>query len=46
MQIAQELSGEVVYGLGRQPEPAILRTLCQRLSIGFSDAINEIKHRI
>ncbi|GKC88424.1 homeobox-leucine zipper protein REVOLUTA, partial [Tanacetum coccineum] len=29
-QIAQESSGEVVYGLGRQP--AVLRTLSQRLS--------------
>ncbi|KAJ0469863.1 putative transcription factor & lipid binding HD-SAD family [Helianthus annuus] len=37
-QIAQESSGEVVYGLGRQP--AILRTLSQRLSRGFNDAIN------
>ncbi|KAI3793748.1 hypothetical protein L1987_36370 [Smallanthus sonchifolius] len=37
-QIAQESSGEVVYGLGRQP--AILRTFSQRLSRGFNDAIN------
>ncbi|KAI3748244.1 hypothetical protein L6452_11204 [Arctium lappa] len=37
-QIAQESSGEVVYGLGRQP--AVLRTLSQRLSRGFNDAIN------
>lgn len=37
-QIAQEMSGEVVYGLGRQP--AVLRTFSQRLSRGFNDAIN------
>ncbi|XP_071711814.1 homeobox-leucine zipper protein REVOLUTA-like [Rutidosis leptorrhynchoides] len=37
-QIAQESSGEVVYGLGRQP--AVLRTLSQRLSRGFNDAVN------
>ncbi|KAD5508698.1 hypothetical protein E3N88_16401 [Mikania micrantha] len=37
-QIAQESSGEVVYELGRQP--AVLRTLSQRLSRGFNDAIN------
>ncbi|KAL0418207.1 UNVERIFIED_CONTAM: Homeobox-leucine zipper protein REVOLUTA [Sesamum radiatum] len=37
-QIAQETSGEVVYGLGRQP--AVLRTFSQRLSRGFNDAIN------
>ncbi|KAG8371319.1 hypothetical protein BUALT_Bualt13G0075300 [Buddleja alternifolia] len=37
-QIAQETSGEVVYGLGRQP--AVLRTFGQRLSRGFNDAIN------
>ncbi|KAA8544052.1 hypothetical protein F0562_021771 [Nyssa sinensis] len=37
-QIAQETSGEVVYGLGRQP--ALLRTFSQRLSRGFNDAIN------
>ncbi|KAL4591528.1 hypothetical protein LXL04_004496 [Taraxacum kok-saghyz] len=37
-QIAQESSGEIVYGLGRQP--AVLRTLSQRLSRGFNDAIN------
>ncbi|KAJ9555611.1 hypothetical protein OSB04_010225 [Centaurea solstitialis] len=37
-QIAQESSGEMVYGLGRQP--AVLRTLSQRLSRGFNDAIN------
>ncbi|GMH07113.1 hypothetical protein Nepgr_008953 [Nepenthes gracilis] len=37
-QIAQETSGEEVYGLGRQP--AILRTFSQRLSRGFNDAIN------
>ncbi|KAL0390105.1 UNVERIFIED_CONTAM: Homeobox-leucine zipper protein REVOLUTA [Sesamum calycinum] len=36
-QIAQETSGEVVYGLGRQP--AVLRTFSQRLSRGFN-AIN------
>ncbi|XP_051120926.1 homeobox-leucine zipper protein REVOLUTA-like isoform X2 [Andrographis paniculata] len=37
-QIAQEMSGEIVYGLGRQP--AVLRTFSQRLSRGFNDAIN------
>ncbi|KAL6510918.1 hypothetical protein OROGR_022042 [Orobanche gracilis] len=37
-QIAQEMSGEVMYGLGRQP--AVLRTFSQRLSRGFNDAIN------
>ncbi|PIN25554.1 Transcription factor HEX [Handroanthus impetiginosus] len=37
-QIAQETSGEVVYGLGRQP--AVLRTFSQRLSRCFNDAIN------
>ncbi|XP_065865934.1 homeobox-leucine zipper protein REVOLUTA isoform X1 [Euphorbia lathyris] len=37
-QIAQETSGEVVYGLGRQP--AVLRTFSQRLSRGFNDGIN------
>ncbi|CAI8616414.1 unnamed protein product [Vicia faba] len=37
-QIAQEMSGEVVYGLGRQP--AVLRTFSQRLSRGFNDAVN------
>ncbi|KAJ4969632.1 hypothetical protein NE237_002731 [Protea cynaroides] len=37
-QIAQESSGEVAYGLGRQP--AVLRTFSQRLSRGFNDAIN------
>ncbi|XP_057781805.1 homeobox-leucine zipper protein REVOLUTA-like [Salvia miltiorrhiza] len=37
-QIAQETSGEVVYGLGRQP--AVLRTFTQKLSRGFNDAIN------
>ncbi|CAO2814340.1 unnamed protein product [Amaranthus hypochondriacus] len=37
-QIALETSGEVVYGLGRQP--AVLRTFSQRLSRGFNDAIN------
>ncbi|KAK4483403.1 hypothetical protein RD792_010589 [Penstemon davidsonii] len=37
-QIAQESSGEVVYGIGRQP--AVLRTFSQRLSRGFNDAIN------
>ncbi|MBA0764038.1 hypothetical protein Gotri_013414 [Gossypium trilobum] len=36
--IAQETSGEVVYGPGRQP--AVLRTFSQRLSRGFNDAIN------
>ncbi|XP_044467875.1 homeobox-leucine zipper protein REVOLUTA [Mangifera indica] len=38
-QVAQETSGEVVYGLGRQ-QPAVLRTFSQRLSRGFNDAIN------
>ncbi|KAK8515768.1 hypothetical protein V6N12_075792 [Hibiscus sabdariffa] len=38
-QIALETSGEVVYGLGRQP--AVLRTFSQRLSSGFNEAINE-----
>lgn len=37
-QIAQEASGEVVYGLGRQP--AVLRTFSQRLSRSFHDAVN------
>ncbi|KAL9662847.1 hypothetical protein QQ045_027682 [Rhodiola kirilowii] len=37
-QIAQERSGEVVYGFGRQP--AVLRTFSQRLSRSFNDAIN------
>ncbi|KAE9600600.1 putative transcription factor & lipid binding HD-SAD family [Lupinus albus] len=37
-QIAQETSGEVVYGLGRQP--AVLRTFSQRLSRGFNNAVN------
>ncbi|XP_057756267.1 homeobox-leucine zipper protein REVOLUTA-like [Arachis stenosperma] len=37
-QIAQETSGEVVYGLGQQP--AVLRTFSQRLSRGFNDAVN------
>ncbi|RWR83953.1 Homeobox domain-containing protein [Cinnamomum micranthum f. kanehirae] len=37
-QIAQEMSGEVVYGVGRQP--AVLRTFSQRLSRGFNDAIS------
>ncbi|KAK9153466.1 hypothetical protein Sjap_000946 [Stephania japonica] len=37
-QIAQETSGEVVYGLGRQP--AVLRNFSQRLSRGFNDAVN------
>ncbi|KAL8057602.1 hypothetical protein ABFX02_04G194400 [Erythranthe guttata] len=37
-QIAQETSGEVVYGLGRQP--AVLRTFSQKLSRGFNGAIN------
>ncbi|XP_008785281.2 homeobox-leucine zipper protein HOX9-like [Phoenix dactylifera] len=37
-QIAQEMSGEVVYALGRQP--AVLRTFSQRLSRGFNDAVN------
>ncbi|RZC83609.1 hypothetical protein C5167_046394 [Papaver somniferum] len=37
-QIAQETSGEVVYGLGRQP--AVLRNFSQRLNRGFNDAVN------
>ncbi|KAL5977126.1 Homeobox-leucine zipper protein hox32 [Asimina triloba] len=37
-QIAQETSGEIVYGGGRQP--AVLRTFSQRLSRGFNDAVN------
>ncbi|KAF5744712.1 homeobox-leucine zipper protein REVOLUTA [Tripterygium wilfordii] len=37
-QIAQETSGEIAYGLGRQP--AVLRTFSQRLSRGFNDAVN------
>ncbi|ONK70691.1 uncharacterized protein A4U43_C04F520 [Asparagus officinalis] len=37
-QIAQEMSGEMVYPLGRQP--AVLRTFSQKLSRGFNDAIN------
>ncbi|KAF6166216.1 hypothetical protein GIB67_031000 [Kingdonia uniflora] len=37
-QIAVETSGEVAYGLGRQP--AVLRNFSQRLSRGFNDAVN------
>ncbi|KAK6917079.1 Homeobox domain [Dillenia turbinata] len=37
-QIAQETSGEIQYGRGRQP--AVLRTFSQRLCRGFNDAIN------
>ncbi|KAJ8758597.1 hypothetical protein K2173_000318 [Erythroxylum novogranatense] len=37
-QIAQETSGEVQYGGGRQP--AVLRTFSQRLCRGFNDAVN------
>ncbi|XP_073155662.1 homeobox-leucine zipper protein REVOLUTA-like isoform X2 [Henckelia pumila] len=37
-QIAQEISGEAIVSLGRQP--AVLRTFSQRLSRGFNDAIN------
>ncbi|CAL1402838.1 unnamed protein product [Linum trigynum] len=37
-QIAQETSGEVQYGGGRQP--AVLRTFGQRLCRGFNDAVN------
>ncbi|XP_039128931.1 homeobox-leucine zipper protein HOX9 [Dioscorea cayenensis subsp. rotundata] len=37
-QIAQEMSGEVVYALGRQP--SVLRTYSQKLSRGFNDAVN------
>ncbi|PQQ21222.1 homeobox-leucine zipper protein ATHB-14 [Prunus yedoensis var. nudiflora] len=36
-QIAQETSGEIQYGGGRQP--AVLRTFCQRLCRGFNDAV-------
>ncbi|CAD5176134.1 unnamed protein product [Musa acuminata subsp. malaccensis] len=37
-QIAQETSGEVPFGGGRQP--AVLRAFSQRLSRGFNDAVN------
>ncbi|XP_077253799.1 homeobox-leucine zipper protein HOX32-like [Tasmannia lanceolata] len=37
-QIAQEMSGEIVYGGGRQP--SVLRAFSQRLSRGFNDAVN------
>ncbi|XP_074576391.1 homeobox-leucine zipper protein HOX9-like [Curcuma longa] len=37
-QIAQEVTGDVAYALGR--EPAILRSFSQRLHRGFNDAIN------
>ncbi|OIV91820.1 hypothetical protein TanjilG_14399 [Lupinus angustifolius] len=37
-QIALESSGEIQYGGGRQP--AVLRTLSQRLCRGFNDAVN------
>nr|ADV04322.1 class III homeodomain leucine zipper protein [Picea glauca] len=37
-QIAQEATGEVVFGWGRQP--AVLRTFSQRLSRGFNEAVN------
>ncbi|KAK4751182.1 hypothetical protein SAY87_004664 [Trapa incisa] len=37
-QIAQESSGEVQYGGGRQP--AVLRTFSQKLCRGFNDAVN------
>ncbi|OWM63816.1 hypothetical protein CDL15_Pgr006078 [Punica granatum] len=37
-QIAQESSGEVQFGGGRQP--AVLRTFSQRLCRGFNDAVN------
>ncbi|KAG1348235.1 homeobox-leucine zipper protein HOX32 [Cocos nucifera] len=37
-QIAQETSGEISYGGGRQP--TVLRTFSQRLSRGFNDAVN------
>ncbi|XP_030479975.1 homeobox-leucine zipper protein ATHB-14 [Cannabis sativa] len=37
-QIAQEASGEIQYGGGRQP--AVLRTFSQRLCRGFNDAVN------
>ncbi|KAL5577386.1 hypothetical protein UlMin_019085 [Ulmus minor] len=37
-QIAQETSGEIQYSGGRQP--AVLRTLSQRLCRGFNDAVN------
>ncbi|KAG8092904.1 hypothetical protein GUJ93_ZPchr0012g21079 [Zizania palustris] len=37
-QIAQESSGEIPYGAGRQP--AVFRTFSQRLSRGFNDAVS------
>nr|AGM34023.1 class III homeodomain leucine zipper protein 33 [Larix kaempferi] len=37
-QVAQEVSGEVVLGWGRQP--AALRAFSQRLCRGFNDAVN------
>ncbi|KAK7359126.1 hypothetical protein VNO77_01072 [Canavalia gladiata] len=37
-QIAQESSGEVHYGGGRQP--AVLRTFSQKLCRGYNDAVN------
>ncbi|PSS28967.1 Homeobox-leucine zipper protein [Actinidia chinensis var. chinensis] len=37
-QIAQETSGEIQYGGGRQP--AVLGTFSQRLCRGFNDAVN------
>ncbi|CAI0545576.1 unnamed protein product [Linum tenue] len=37
-QIAQETSGEIQYGGGRQP--SVLRTFSQRLCRGFNDAVN------
>ncbi|GLT35716.1 hypothetical protein SLA2020_101430 [Shorea laevis] len=37
-QIAQENSGEIQHGGGRQP--AVLRTFSQRLCRGFNDAVN------
>lgn len=37
-QIAQETSGEIQYGGGRQP--AVMRTFSQRLCRGFNDAVN------
>ncbi|XP_066383305.1 homeobox-leucine zipper protein HOX33-like [Miscanthus floridulus] len=37
-QIAHESSGEMPYGVGRQP--AVLRTFSQRLSRGFNDAVS------
>lgn len=37
-QISQEMGGEVVYGLGRQP--AVMRNFSKKLSRGFNDAVS------